>query len=51
VSLALPELSPGWTYYPVTAREIRNCTAGKPKVRPKPARVCSPEERILGLCN
>lgn len=42
VKLALPELGPGWTYYPATARELRACT---PKKR------CSSEERILGLCN
>jgi TRAP transporter TAXI family solute receptor len=51
VSLTLPELSPGWTYYQTTAREIRNCVAGKTKPRAKPGRLCSPEERILGLCN
>jgi TRAP transporter TAXI family solute receptor len=52
VSLSLPELSTGWIYYPVTTREIRNCVAGKTtKTRAKPARVCSAEERILGLCN
>jgi uncharacterized protein len=41
VSLSLPELGQGWTYYPPTAREIRACTAKKK---------CSAEERILGLC-
>jgi uncharacterized protein len=52
VSLTLPELSTGWTYYPVTTREIRNCIAGKPKVRAtRPGKICSAEERILGLCN
>jgi TRAP transporter TAXI family solute receptor len=51
VSLALPELSPGWTYFQPTAREIRNCVAGKVKTRAKPARACSAEERILGLCS
>jgi len=52
VSLTLPELSPGWTYYQPTTREIRNCVAGKTtKPRAKPGRLCSPEERILGLCN
>lgn len=50
VSLTLPELSPGWTYYQPTTREIRNCVAGKTKARAKPGRLCSPEERILGLC-
>jgi TRAP transporter TAXI family solute receptor len=51
VSLTLPDLSTGWTYYPATAREIRSCVAGKAKVRAKPAKICSAEERILGLCN
>jgi len=40
--MSLPELGPGWTYYPPTARELRACT---PKKR------CSNEEKILGLCN
>jgi hypothetical protein len=51
VSLKLPELGPGWTYYPATAREIRACAAGKPKAQAKPVRKCTPEENILGLCN
>src|SRR5512134_263372 len=51
VSLTLPELSTGWIYYPPTTREIRSCVAGKAKVRAKPAKICSPEERILGLCS
>jgi len=49
VDLALPQLAPGWIYYPPTAREIRACLAKKPKP-PAPAKLCSPEERILGLC-
>jgi uncharacterized protein len=51
VSLTLPDLGTGWTYYPVTTREIRNCVGGKTKARAKPGKVCSAEERILGLCN
>jgi TRAP transporter TAXI family solute receptor len=52
VDLTFPELGPGWTYYPATTREIKNCVAGKTtKPRAKPARICSAEERILGLCN
>ena len=50
VSLTLRDLGRGWTYYPITARELRNCGAAKPKVKPKPGRVCTAEERILGLC-
>ncbi|MGN6827659.1 TAXI family TRAP transporter solute-binding subunit [Paucibacter sp. M5-1] len=44
VSLSLPELGNGWSYYTPITRELRNCTA-KP-AKPK----CSAEERILGLC-
>jgi TRAP-type uncharacterized transport system substrate-binding protein len=43
VSLSLPKLAPGWTYYPPTTRELRNCVVKKVKK-------CSAEERILGLC-
>lgn len=51
VSLSLPRLAPGWTYYAPTAREIRECVARKPVAAPAvPAKACSPEERILGLC-
>jgi hypothetical protein len=53
VSLALPELNKGWTYYPPIARELRSCVAqraraGKPTT---PAKACSPEEKILGFCS
>jgi hypothetical protein len=49
VKLDLPALGPGWIYYPPTANELRACIA---RTRPKPpARSCSTEERILGLCN
>jgi len=52
VSLSMPTLGPGWTYYAPTTREIRACT-GKTKATTsvKPARACSAEERILGFCN
>ena len=51
VSLALPELGPGWTYYQPTTQAIRTCTAklGKPTTRTG-APACSQQERILGLC-
>ncbi|HUL92653.1 MAG TPA: TAXI family TRAP transporter solute-binding subunit [Burkholderiales bacterium] len=52
VSLTLPTLGPGWTYYPPTTRELRACLGrAKAKAPAKPARQCSAEERILGLCN
>jgi len=51
VELALPDLGPGWIYYPPTTKEIRSCLAAKAKARTKPLKACSSEERILGLCN
>ncbi len=51
VSLALPTLAPGWTYYPPTAKELRGCIARTKKAPAAPARSCSAEERILGFCN
>jgi uncharacterized protein len=50
VELALPDLGRGWFYYPPTAREIRNCIAGRSVTRAPPTRACSQQERILGLC-
>jgi len=49
VDLSLPSLNPGWTYYPPTSRELRNCIAERSKPR-VPAKACAPEERILGFC-
>lgn len=55
VNLALPELNTGWTYYPPTTRELRNCLAGQQPGRRAgpgaPGKQCTREERILGLCN
>jgi TRAP-type uncharacterized transport system substrate-binding protein len=51
VDLALPELNPGWTYYPPTTREIRACLAGTKAKPARPAKACSAEEKILGFCN
>jgi TRAP-type uncharacterized transport system substrate-binding protein len=50
VSLSMPRLPPGWTYYSPAARQISACgsTPAKPRAR---AKVCSAEERILGLCD
>jgi TRAP transporter TAXI family solute receptor len=49
VSLALGRLPPGWTYYSPTARQISACAAPAAKPRAR-GRVCTAEERILGLC-
>lgn len=46
VSLKLPELAPGWSYYAPTAKQLRACAPAK-KAAPR----CSAEERILGFCN
>ena len=50
VSLSLPPLNDGWSYYGPTAKELRNCRPGQQKVVAKPARVCTAEEKILGFC-
>ena len=53
-TFSLPNLPPGWTYFPTTTREIRACLAKPPKgavPAVKPGKKCSAEERILGLCN
>src|SRR3954464_10314739 len=49
VSLALPALNKGWTYYPPTTRELRQCTGGG-GTSPSTPRACTSEERILGFC-
>ena len=49
VSLSLPRLPAGWTYYSPAAKQISACGApAKPRPR---AKTCSAEERILGLCD
>jgi uncharacterized protein len=55
VSLDLPELNDGWTYYEPAAKAIRACRAEQQqpqqqRVVAKPVRACSAEEKILGLC-
>ena len=54
VELALPELGRGWSYYAASARELRSCLGGEaralPPATPPPAKACSQQERLLGLC-
>lgn len=54
VELAMPSLGQGWFYYPTTASELRACISGAPPAElakaPQPARGCSQQRRILGLC-
>jgi uncharacterized protein len=50
VELALPDLGRGWFYYPPTTVEIRSCIAVRARPKSPPAKACSQQERILGLC-
>jgi TRAP transporter TAXI family solute receptor len=53
VELAMPSLGQGWFYYPATAAELRACLSGAPRppeVARSPAKTCSQQQRILGLC-
>lgn len=54
VELALPDLGRGWNYYAATAAELRSCIAGEAKGRvqtgSQPAKGCSQQEWLLGLC-
>jgi TRAP transporter TAXI family solute receptor len=47
VSLAMPQLGQGWTYFGPTARELNRCA---PKTTARPVKTCSTEQKILGLC-
>jgi uncharacterized protein len=47
VSLAMPQLGQGWTYFGPTARELNRCAA---KSVAKPVKTCTTEQKILGLC-
>lgn len=44
VSLAMPQLGQGWSYFTPTAQELSRCT------QKKPAKPCTTEQKILGLC-
>ena len=50
VEMALPDLGRGWFYYPPTAKEIRACLVTRTSPKTPPARACTQQERILGLC-
>ncbi|MFO1221075.1 MAG: TAXI family TRAP transporter solute-binding subunit [Burkholderiaceae bacterium] len=50
VSLAMPELGRGWTYYGPTARELQRCLAPAPVPARAAAKACTTEQKILGLC-
>ncbi|MCW5660192.1 MAG: C4-dicarboxylate ABC transporter substrate-binding protein [Burkholderiaceae bacterium] len=44
VSLAMPQLGQGWSYFAPTARELEKC------VQKAAAKTCTTEQKILGLC-
>jgi TRAP transporter TAXI family solute receptor len=46
IGLQLPALNDGWQYYPPTQQEIGRCR----KFKQKPARSCSLQEKVSGLC-
>ncbi|MEP6657611.1 MAG: TAXI family TRAP transporter solute-binding subunit [Betaproteobacteria bacterium] len=50
VDIALPELGRGWFYYPPTTKEIKACIGGMATAKSRPAKTCTQQERILGLC-
>ena len=50
VEMSLPDLGRRWFYYPVTANEIRACVLSRTTVKSPPGRICTQQERILGLC-
>jgi len=50
VEMSLPDLGRGWFYYPATAKEIRTCMSARASPKPPSARMCTQQERILGLC-
>lgn len=47
VSLALPELDPGWRYAVSTAGEMRRCVAGKPQAGLVPTRTKPPRKASI----
>jgi TRAP transporter TAXI family solute receptor len=49
VELDLPTLNDGWTYYQPTAKVLRSCRVAQKEDRP--AKRCTAEEKILGLCS
>lgn len=56
VRLELPPLAQGWRYYPPMEKRLRACMAGRSAaaaavpVSDRPARACTEQEWVLGLC-
>jgi TRAP transporter TAXI family solute receptor len=49
VSLAMPQLGQGWSYFGPTAKELSRCVAANTAAT-KAVKACSTEQKILGLC-
>jgi hypothetical protein len=45
VTLGMPQLGQGWSYFGATAQELSRCAQ-----KAKPAKACTTEQKILGLC-
>lgn len=55
VSLTMPALGQGWSYFPTTSQELSRCaqkqaSSAAPAKSARPATVCTTEQKILGLC-
>jgi TRAP transporter TAXI family solute receptor len=53
VKMELPPLGKGWKYYPPMERVLRSCAANHAtpaKAAAMPAKACSQQEKVLGLC-
>ena len=50
VTLALPELGRGWTYYAPTTRELRRCASATAPPAETSRAQCTQVEGVLGLC-
>lgn len=46
VSLSMPQLGQGWSYFGPTAQELARCA----QRAARPAKACTTEQKILGLC-
>jgi TRAP transporter TAXI family solute receptor len=50
VSLTLPELGKGWSYYGPTSRELRRCASAGTRPVEGVRATCAQVENVLGLC-
>ena len=50
VSLKLPALSPGWSYYPPTEQQLSSCMSPRPHRAARPRPNCTFQDKVMGLC-